>query len=52
MLRSVQVTPRFRGVTEADLKSFRSNWSNFLPADVSSTKAKTSKKSPKKTKRS
>jgi hypothetical protein len=42
MLRSTRVTPRFRGVSEADLKAFQSN---FIPdAAVSPKKKPPSKK--------
>lgn len=43
LLKSTRVTPRFRGVTEADLKAFQSNFIPDSPA-VSPKKAPASKK--------
>lgn len=42
LLRSTRVTPRFRGVSEADLKAFQSNF--ITDAAVSPKKAASSKK--------
>lgn len=44
LLRSTAVTPRFRGVTESDLRAFQAN---FIP-DVSPRSKPTSRKSVKK----
>lgn len=41
MLKSTRVTPRFCGVTEADLKAFQAN---FVPESVSPKKTSSSKK--------
>jgi excisionase family DNA binding protein len=44
MLKSTRVTPRFRGVSEADLKAFQSN---FIPDAVVSPKKKPPSKKKK-----
>jgi excisionase family DNA binding protein len=49
MLKSTRVTPRFRGVSEADLKAFQSNFIPDAPA-VSPKKKPPSKKKAAKTK--
>jgi predicted site-specific integrase-resolvase len=45
MLKFVQVTPRFRGVKQEDLKRFKSNW---IPDTVSSRHESSSAKKPAK----
>ena len=48
MLKSVRVTPRFRGVTEANLKAFQSNFIPDAPERrVSSKKKATSTQKPR-----
>lgn len=54
LLKSRQVTPRFRGVTEADLKAFQANFVLDAPAEPVSAKKKApsnKKAAPKKKKR-
>ena len=46
MLKSIRVTPRFKGVTEADLKAFQAN---FIPDEVPPVSRK--KKHPSKKKK-